>query len=444
MDPIKVIIFFTSFFVAFGSTFDRQKMLLLFMTMLGLTDVINALFSSNMFLQLATFSSLVSLAGLAGLIFRNKKGERYERNINTKEFMLFLAFILFNLFHIFFDLLTTNDRSVNFIERVNAFGLVITFTLIFSGTSNAIFKYLNKKNFERFIFCATGLLFMIIICVKLGLISGNTSKVGEGIGGIGLKGHSTNETSLIAVCLSIFLFSFLNNNAKNRNLVFLGLLLNLIVIIFSESRVGLASFAFCTTVFIFKSARKNPIRTFVVSFVVGVLCIPLLSIILEKLSKRISSDTGIETNFALFSDNFGITLSGRTIVWEAYIEQFFRLVERDALVIFTGSGFQELIKMYRQSFLTLIDFSVNRDFFPIHSDVILIFIATGILGLVLWILTIKNVISNLIARPNFVVGCFVWVVVVFSLIDMLNYSFFSSLLIGLGLCLNKKTYMAKT
>jgi hypothetical protein len=438
MDPIKVLICLISFFLAFRANFDKGRILFIFMAMLGLTDVVNAVFSSNLFLQLATFLSLVSLSGLAGLIFRNDKMEIYERQINRRGYVIYLAFILLNLFHNFSDLSNGSD----FIEGVNAFGIVITFILIFSGTSNVIFKYMNAETFGKFIYIATFLLFVLIIGVKIGIIGGNTSKIGDGIGGIGLKGHSTNETALIAVCFSIYLFSFLN--PENRRIVLFSLLLNLIVIVLSESRVGLASFAFVTSIFVFRSARRNPLKTIITSIVIGILSMPLLSVILEKLSKRINADTGVETNFTLFSDSLGFTLSGRTIIWEAYIEQFSKLFEKDTLVLFIGSGFQELIHMYRQSFLSLIGFSINQDFFPLHSDVLLIFISTGILGVCLWIFCVGKVVSNLVARPSFVVGCFLWVVIVFSLIDMLNYSFFSSLLIGFGLSLNRESALTKS
>lgn len=433
MDILKLLSFCAFFVIAYFFNVSPKRVLLTSVILLFLSLLLNALSNAKIILQLSTFFELYGWGSVVGLIF--KKGYKEDFKQTRFAYFCFLAFIILQLIHNFLDIADlTNSELTQTLPTVNPWGMLMSFIVLFCYNSRTSISYIEEPLFIRFVVWGSYVYFFMMVLVQFGIIEGNTSKVFESAGGIGLLNRSTNETALIGVCFSIFLLEYTKNNNGSKLYINTAIVADIICIALTRSRVGIISIAVIFFLFFVNKAIRNPVRTIFITIILAAISFPIIETILSALDKRNKNDTGNETDFSTYSDKLGFTLSGRTLIWEAYIDQFFQLVGRSPQVLLFGGGFGSLITMYKRSFLPLIGFELKKvQFFPLHSDFLLIFITSGIAGLIIWLLLVFNIISDIVKRPNFIVAAFCWVLVAFTIFDMLNYSVFCSLLIGLGI-----------
>ncbi|WP_259067294.1 O-antigen ligase family protein [Mucilaginibacter sp. X4EP1] len=291
-------------------------------------------------------------------------------------------------------------------------------------------------------------MFVLILAVQLKIIIGNTSKLQEDLGGVGLKNTSTNETALLALTYLGFLFYYLINVSRSNLFMVIAIIINIVfgiyVVVMSRSRLGLAGLIVILAGYFMVKLKRNPVLTLFLTVIVMILVSPLFLIIGDMIHKRVQNDS-VEVGFSTYSDNLGFTLSGRTLVWEAYISEFFVVLKKNPIGLFIGDGFGNLQLMYKRSFLSDISFIMEKvTYFPLHSDWVLTFITSGIIGLFIYIKHLVNIAIDVLKKPQFLVFVFAWILFSFSAVDMLSYSPLSSLLIGLGIAqkqkINIKTY----
>lgn len=222
--------------------------------------------------------------------------------------------------------------------------------------------------------------------------------------------------------------------------VVINIAMGIYIVVISRSRIGLVGLVVILTGYFIGKLKRNPVVTLLVTFLVIAALSPLILLVGDILHKRAQNDE-VETGFSTFSDSLGFTLSGRTLVWEAYISEFMDFVKNNFGCLFVGDGFADLQLMYKRSFLGSIGYSMeNVNFFPIHSDAVLVFITSGIAGLFIWIRLIINIIRDARVKHQFLVVACAWILLSYFLFDMLSYSLFSSFLIGLGIAHKQEIY----
>ncbi|GAB2706060.1 hypothetical protein GCM10027037_35230 [Mucilaginibacter koreensis] len=400
-------------------------------TMLFFALLLNAASEQQAILQVATLLSITAISIMLGVVARqyHNKKVRY-----TLSFLLFAIFIIIQLIHNIVDSLYGVSLSkADAVSLANPWGLVSSFALIYCCNFNGYdLSYFKSYKFIRLIKIASMVLCLVMIGVATGLISGNTSKVAEDLGGIGLKGASTNETALFAVCLSIHLLVYARKT-KFDVFTIICLVANLFVVVLTQSRTGLFAVVFLLSMYFLAGLRRNLGASIAIAFLAAIIVIPSYDYIANVISTRFQHDEN-NANFVTVSDNLGFTLSGRTLIWEGYLDEFFKSLEHNAEYLYVGSGFNKLVDLYNQSFIPLLNLgNLKVNFYPLHSDLLLIFITGGIIGLLAWAFQLYTVIKNLIREPKFIFGAFLMLLIVYTAIDMLNYSPLSSLLIGVGL-----------
>lgn len=442
MDILKLVTFCVIFLIVYFLNISRRRLVLASVIFLSLSILLNAIADSKIFFQLSTFFEMFAAGSIIGLMFKKEPSDTYQQT--KKVYYLFIFFIILQLIHNFWDLgsLRENDLTET-LPTVNPWGMLVSFMFVFCYNSRIDINYTEEPSFYRIIIVSSFVFFFMMLLVQFGIIQGNTSKQFDESGGIGLLNRSTNETALIGVCFSIFLLNYIKLTNKPTLYYTIAIIVNIVAIALTKSRVGMISIGVVFFLYFVGKAIKNPVQTIFTTILLAALSLPLMETILNNLTKRNLNDVSIDTDFSTFSDKLGFTLSGRTLIWEAYVDQFFRLVAKAPQLLFWGSGFGSLIEMYKRSFLPLIGFELKRaNFFPLHSDFLLIFITSGIVGIVIWLILVFNIIRDLVRKPNFIVAAFCWVLVAFTLFDMLNYSSLCSLLIGLGISNKQKIIYA--
>lgn len=447
MDISKVLILLFVFITTIQSNISNKSLMIYSSTLLVVSFYLNAIFLQNFVLEISTFFELVSIAIILGLILK-KTNITYVKSGNL--YIFYFLFIAIQTAHLLFDTTSSNSLTIkpDIFIAVNPWGLVTSFILIFSFNSRSYWNYTNSRKFIYLIIAGNTLLFILILAVQLKIIVGNTSKLQEDLGGVGLKNTSTNETALIALAYVAFLFYYLINVSKSNAIMIITIVINIVfgiyVIVLSRSRLGLAALIVILTGYFIVKLKRSPVLTLFITILVMILVSPVFLIIGDMIHKRVQNDS-VEVGFSTYSDNLGFTLSGRTLVWEAYISEFFVVLKKNPIGLFIGDGFGNLQLMYKRSFLSDISFVMEKvTYFPLHSDWVLTFITSGIIGLFIYIKHLVNIVIDLLKRPQFLVFVFAWILISFSAVDMLSYSPLASLLIGLGIAqkqkINVKTY----
>ena len=442
MDIAKFFLAFIGFIIGRNKFFSNKIIMSFAVNGLFIAILINQLTKNNAVLAVSTGLNITGISLICGLIFSrantNLRGSRYNWKSAYFYYVLFiLMVIVHNLFDSFGHLTKGMESAL---AVANPWGLMLSFIFVFSFNSNADINFTDSRSFIRTIYIASFILFFIVGAVSLGIIKTDTaaSKVFEGTGGVGLLTTSTNETALMAICFIIYLVRYGEKHLSNFILI-LCVILDLIVIILTRSRIGIFSIAFIMAIFIFTWFRKKPMAAIGLSFLIAMGILPFWQLIMKIISKRFQSDTSFNIGIVTIFDKFGISLSGRTLIWDGYLTEFLSSLAHNPFFLYVGSGYDSMLAMYNNSFLPLTDYKMDKvNFFPLHSDMLLIFIVTGFLGLLIWWIEFTAVMKFFIKNPSFIKASFMWVLFIFTMIDMLNYSLLSSLLIGLGIS-NTKT-----
>lgn len=407
-----------------------QRCVLLAMSLLFADAFIRALTSSKDMLQVGTFLEIVAYGMIFPVIWRDENGEK----INGAR-LAYIILLCMLVFHNIYDVANASNVNYKVFVEIYPWGLTMSCLSIFIYNSKADLKIVQTNLFQSYIVVSSFALSCLLVLVQIGELEGNTDKLSNQTGGVGLLGLSTNETALLAVCLFTHLLGFFRKK-KVSIIIPIAICANILTIALTRSRIGIGVFLFLLVLYNLKNFFKRPGLTLAVGIILIICSLPLLDILLDILRKRFANDTYAKIKYVNWADKLGFTLSGRVIIWEAYLSEFYIKCLKNPFLFIFGGGYSNTIDTYKESFLPLLrEYEVKKktNFFPLHSDIILIFLNTGIVGLVCWVRLVSKALISSFERKSFLGVAFSVIIILFSAFDMLNYSILSSLLIGVGI-----------
>ena len=434
MDIVKILIGLIFFILNIVLKISPKRIVYFSLILLNLALLIYGAFSNNTIFQLATLCEIVAFSSISSLILTKR-----DVNFVSTSKTVFIAYISFILLHVIYNVLQFGIENTYSIDKdtlalLNPWGIVSTFTFLFCYNSKTALNYIDTIQFRSILFFSTCAFFLLLIMVKLNIVAGNTSKVTENAGGIGLKNLSTNETALFALCNMVYFVHYIKLN-KGKVMCLIGIVLNTYILFLSQSRLGIIALLITILVYILININKQQIIIYIIGSIFFLLILsPLIKAFVEVFQQRSTSDLVGRVHYSPLARKLGTTFSGRLLIYEAYLEEFFKKTEENFVLLYTGVGFGNLPQMFTQSFLPLLGKSyTGRKFYPLHSDVLLIYITSGVLGISLWVINIIGGIKRNLRKKSFLSSAFCLILVAFSLTDMLSYSLYASFLIGLGI-----------
>jgi hypothetical protein len=273
-----------------------------------------------------------------------------------------------------------------------------------------IFQYLLGLSF---------LLLVLIVITYLGFITGNTSKALDG-GGVGIGRLSTNDTALISLC---FGFIFLQHIKERKKLFYsvMALSCNIVIIFFTQSRLAIL---WVLIIFIFAIMQSSKLKT-VLKYSPLILFLTYLLFVVFK--SRFEADVDPRIPDEIYWAHFG---SGRLIIWAEYLLSFINDFGHSIVNIIFGIGYWNIGNLYSQSNLFVGGWVLEDTYFyPIHNDLLLLFFSGGGISIILYF-TLVYISKN---KQSIVNIGMILLLTVYVFFDMLNYSIFSSFIIGIGL-----------
>jgi hypothetical protein len=411
---IKVFIFAIAAF--FFKHFSQKRSLGIILMLLFSHFISSSLVSNILVLRIISVLQIFGLAGFFIYFIKRLKIEHSDK-------LIFKSLIILTGIIFCHNIIDLNSKDLNIIQEKaveisNPWGLFLSFWFVFSNSS---IKQLDAKELihvEKLVAYFSFTLAVILILTFLGLLEGNTSKKLQGSGGIGIGNLSTNDTALTFLCFFVFSINNYVRTRKNKTL-FLLLIISLSIFL-TESRLAIICLVLIVSIFLLVHVKKK-----VIFFLSPVLLIVFFFIFIV-VRNRMLYDLNPRLPSGLEWVHFG---SGRLVIYAEYVISYVENYSHSFQNLIFGIGYYDLVEVYSKS--NLFDGGwVLKDyhFYPIHSDLFLIFYITGFLGLLLTVIILLRMrLNSLIKISMFLVF------ILFITFDMINYSQFSCLLIGIGL-----------
>lgn len=331
--------------------------------------------------QISAGLSTVALALIVADLTRQRQALAADRSLGTLQLFvvpLLGILIVHNLLSVD-SLFDESQRAV--ISTANPWGLAILLILILFSRKHLAALSTGKvarKILFRIVFWTSVVLGIIDLLVVAGVIAGNSAKVFEGIGGVGIANFSTNETGIFGCALVLWNLRSLLDRSTEKKAALVALAFNLFVIFLTKSRLalGTAMILIAISFLLSKSTRR---------FKVLVL-LPTVSIAAMIVGDLIAARTAAEFTGG-FSENplANIPGSGRPAIWFFYVDALAYLANTNPNLWLFGVGTVGLTELYSLSPLEQIGLvTENIPFYPVHSDLIHILLASGGIGLILW------------------------------------------------------------
>lgn len=394
----------------------RVLLPLIFLSMSGLTIVLAK--GGGFIGQVSSAMQSISVGFIAAFIVRND-GDGQQRHRSIRRILIAAAVIITILtMHNLLDLgilLTAGKDSP--VLTANPWGIVIFLLIIIFSLTNRIDLEDEQllRSIQIVILTVSFLFIAVDLLVVAGLLEGNTRKLGEGLGGRGLANLSTNETGILGVSLLLWNLVYLFR-AKSMNMLHLAAGAgSFAMIIFAKSRVALGLSLLIFGLYFFYSEVKLRVKMAV--FVPALLVILLLAAVV--IQERTTSDIVENTNNPLAE----LPGSGRPVIWFYYLDAFIYTAQSQPAQWITGVGVAGLVKLYQLTPLEKFSLTLERiDFFPLHSDLVKVFLISGIAGFISW-LTLPYLMLKIpkIHRYRFQSTGALTVLFIFTTVDMLNY-----------------------
>lgn len=285
----------------------------------------------------------------------------------------------------------------------------------------------QRKNLKNIILVFSSLFILIDLLVVAGVLTGNTQKLGEGIGGRGLANISTNETGILGVSLLLWNLVFLFQERKFQPLHALLGAGNFMMVVFAKSRVALGLSLLVLTLYLLFSTIKTKIK-FAIFFPALVFMLLISSTVIQE---RTQSEGIGDPNNPLTE----LPGSGRPIIWFYYMDAFMYTAESNPLQWLLGVGVMGLVDLY--DLTPLVKFSLVLEkvyFYPLHSDAVKVFLIAGIIGFAAWVL-IPYYLYKIptLKKYRFQFTSAIAVLYIFTTVDMLNYFPVATLLLMLAI-----------
>jgi hypothetical protein len=341
--------------------------------------------------------------------------QRQRRAVIFGAFGLIALVICHNL--LAFDSLARLSTAETFAINPWAFFKIMV-VILFCITTLSTWKnddVLSSTNI--IIVTASAAVFLFQLAIAAGLLTGNTMKYADEIGGTGLGNMSTNETASLGVGLLIWNFRLLQRGIGRAALFsWASILCVMAAIILTKSRIGIAT----ATVVLISLLVAGKIRTGFKLGVVAPLTIVAVVMAAQIVEQRSNSEITYWRGSLSISEGWG---SGRGAFWSEYLDAFVDTASVNATAGALGVGPAGILPLYDLTRLREYGFVLaDAEFYPPHSDVLTIVFTCGGLGLLAWLCVVIGMIrlpfaKGLSAPAYCAIGAFV----VVSTGDMLSY-----------------------
>jgi hypothetical protein len=392
---------------------------------------LNAVFSQLRIMNLAYMvleTTTLSLV-IAGLLFSRDlwpgntdntppKQEHLKRLILIFTGGLMALICIHNIGNMGYLLSETNRETIGTLSPWGIFfnAAILLFALYYS-INNQTYNIVNSSLFRVSILTSALAFSVVLFLVALKLLPGNTDKIALGIGGVGFGNMSTNETSLLGCCLLLWVLQI--QYVRGVSLMTLACLPSLIVmVLLTQSRIGIFCVFIIVFLYIFYTGKFR-IKEILITFcVIALLSIPAFNVFVDRMEADSSMDG-----------------SGRAFIWVNYIDAFSEVATQKPLAWIFGVGPAGVVKLYNNTILEFFGLEVAQGtYFPLHSDVVFIFLTSGFLGLILWFGLVTTAYTQIkrSGRHFCSVASFI-IFVLYSFFDMMIYSTLSVWLLALAI-----------
>lgn len=353
--------------------------------------------------------------------------------LRFRRYILFFAigFMTLLCMHNFWDLTyllnTSNRETVGALSPWGAFSavVVILYLQVFQVKARAG-KVVDSLLFRLCIFTSALGFSIILVLIFANILPGNTDKVALGIGGVGLASMSTNETSLLGCCLLIWVLQI--QHIRGVTIKTLVCVFSLIImVLLTQSRIGIGCVFLIILLYLFYTGKYRLKEIVFTAFLVALLAIPAMNVFLS----RMAADEGIQTGI----EGGEMVGSGRAFIWISYLDAFAEVASKKILTWFLGVGPVGVVTLYDNTLLSLFGLEVAQGtYFPLHSDLVFMFLATGAVGVIFWLGLVITVCFKIRFHGfNFCSVAAISVFVIYTIFDMLIYSIFSVWLLAMSI-----------
>lgn len=365
----------------------------------------------------SAFQSVAIGIIIAMLVRRNVTGKNNHREVRRAVLaaLLIITILTFqNLINIETLLSVEKDSAV---MTANPWGIVILLLIIIHAITHRV-DLNDEELFQKIqilVLTASFLLIAVDLLVVAGFLEGNTKKVGEGLGGRGLANLSTNETGILGTSLLLWNLIYLFR-AKRFNLLHLAAGSgSFAMIIFAKSRIALGLSLLLFGLYFFYSEVR--MKTKIAVFVPVMIIILLLAAVV--IQERTTSDVMDNPNNPLTE----LPGSGRPLIWFYYLDAFIYTAQSNPVQWLTGVGVPGLVTLYHLTPLEKFSLTLGKiDFFPLHSDLVKIFLISGSIGFIAWLLIPYYLLKiPKISNDRFQTTAALVILFIFTSADMLNY-----------------------
>jgi len=252
---------------------------------------------------------------------------------------------------------------------------------------------------------------ILLLLVGLGWLEGNTGKVAEGLGGVGLANHSTNETAQVLVGCLIWVAGLDASRGWKRWLL-VGLLGGALVLTGSRTGVVLGSLVALGVLFQSSGTRR-----------VAGTGLVLLSLVVALFVAARRTAIEVEGTAESPTDIRALPGSGRPAIWASYSMAFVERVEEQPWRLWLGTGTLGLLDLYDRTPLFEFDLSLaDVSFYPLHSTLLEVCFAYGLVGVV----AVGSLTYGLFARarrasPRIISTMAILALMLLAAVDMVTY-----------------------
>jgi len=345
--------------------------------------------------HIATFMELIANTSIIGGCFHYLVKKKYRSKIPHWQLLVILLSVLTTLtfFHNF------QDYSIFFkkewqVEVGTAAPWAILNTFFTILYAYLLFNILTAAEKQTLIvipivLIASIILSILVILVNSGLLIGNYQKALLGVGGIGLKNLSTNETGSLAIAFFLWAIKVYElKKTKFKLLSIASVTSALVTVALTQSRTSIILIFLLVSFYLFRLNNFN-------YWGKVLMFIPLFSIFAYFAIDIFIGRTLMDA-MPNSIDYSGIQLgnmpgSGRSILWYYFYQGFSDFFRKDIVNLVIGIGDINLIRIYDTTPLKSIGlFAANsHGFLPPHSDVLKILISKGLIGLLVIYLILK-------------------------------------------------------
>jgi hypothetical protein len=307
------------------------------------------------------------------------------------------------------------DERFSDAYAMNPWGLPLTIILMLLCIASVdTWRYTATSKLRLVVASASVLLFVFQALVYRGVIDGNSTKLADEIGGVGLAGMSTNETGTLGVALILWGLHLGRKSERGSLWLWCSVFAALAATALTMSRTAMSLAVICVAANLFNSLRAGWARKLVLA--------PMVLLCVFTAYQVISARTAAERlNPSAVDPLTRLPGSNRAVIWSEYWDAFWSSGRLHPSELIVGTGPVGLLQLYDATDLKSRGLVMtSASFFHTHSDLLTITLTCGLTGVFFWLMVIAGLLRLPVARSNRTSAyCAVLVFVAVGSVDMI-------------------------